>query len=123
MLAPRKVGLVRHQFNSIAGFRLPALGCEVLFGHNRLQEDCIGAGAFDVCEDIELTVTATHSGPDADVIVQVYMQFLNASVPVPRLTLVQFDKLYNMTDGESRSVSLSVQPERRMVITNETYLR
>lgn len=68
-------------------------------------------------------MTVTHSGQTADVIVQVYMQFVNASVPVPRLTLVQFDKLYNMSDGESRSVPLVVQPERRMVVTNETFLR
>ena len=68
-------------------------------------------------------MNVTHHGPTADVIMQVYMQFVNASVPVPRLTLVQFDKLYNMTDGESRSIPLSVQPERRMVVANETYLR
>eukprot|EP01050_Picozoa_sp_SAG11_P033299 SAG11_NODE_11247_length_774_cov_0.862222_1_plen_68_part_00 len=41
-------------------------------------------GGVDVCGDIVLTVAVTHAGPTADVIVQVYMQFLNASVPVPR---------------------------------------
>ena len=68
-------------------------------------------------------MTATHSGPTADVVVQVYMQFMNASVPVPRLTLVQFDKIYNMTHGDSRIVAFSVKPERRMVISNDTFIR
>jgi len=116
-------------------------------------------GGVDVCGDINLTVTVEHTGPTADITVQVYMQFVNASVPVPRLTLVQFDKLYNVSDGaksasfelfdtkndqstktgsgqtwentkrdaifagEKRSVTLTVEPERRMIITNETFLR
>ena len=35
----------------------------------------------------------------------------NASVPVPRLQLVQFDKAYNVSAGESRAVELVVAAE------------
>ena len=81
--------------------------------------------AVDVCADIELTVDVTTAGAKTttDVVVQVYVQFVNASIPVPRLALVQFDKLYNMTAGEKRTVRLAVHPAQRVVITNETFVR
>jgi hypothetical protein len=44
-------------------------------------------------------------------------------VPVPRLQLVQFDKAYNVSAGESRAVELVVEPKWRAVITNETFVR
>jgi hypothetical protein len=56
--------------------------------------------SVDVCANIVLSVTVArgaYSLPAADVVVQVYLQHQNASVPVPRLQLVQFDKLYNMS--------------------------
>ena len=55
------------------------------------------AGAsVDVCANIVLRVTVareTDSPLTTDVVVQVYLQHQNASVPVPRIQLVQFDKL------------------------------
>lgn len=98
-------------------------GAGLSFGDTVFTGLQVPTGDVDVCGDINLTVAVTHSGPTADVIVQVYMEFLNASVPVPRLTLVQFDKLYNMSSGEKRTVTLTVQPERRVIITNQTFLR
>eukprot|EP01051_Picozoa_sp_SAG22_P012660 SAG22_NODE_1336_length_4698_cov_2.564688_2_plen_836_part_00 len=102
-----------------------------------------GGGAVDVCAPIELTVDVSTAGAKTattDVVVQVYLQFLNASVPVPRLALVQFDKLYNLTSGgggggdgggdgggrpggSKRTARLSVQPAQRVVITNQTFVR
>jgi hypothetical protein len=49
-----------------------------------LPHCALGTGGVDVCGDINLTVTVEHTGPTADITVQVYMQFVNASVPVPR---------------------------------------
>jgi hypothetical protein len=34
-----------------------------------------------------------------------------------------FTKVYNMTDGESREIKLTVEPEQRVVITDETFIR
>ena len=98
-------------------------GAGLSYGESVFSGLVAPTGGVDVCGDINLTVTVEHTGPTADITVQVYMQFVNASVPVPRLTLVQFDKLYNVSDGEKRSVTLTVEPERRMIITNETFLR
>jgi len=76
-----------------------------------------------VCENLHVSVSVTHTGPPGDVVVTAFLEFLNASVPVPNLALVAFTKAYNMTDGETRVVSLTVEPEQRAVITNETYER
>merc|ERR1712060_704710 len=70
-----------------------------------------------------LTVNLRHEGPTADVIVQAYMSFVNASVPVPKIQLVAFTKEYNVSDGEQRSVTLSVAAARRAIITNEPFVR
>ena len=98
-------------------------GSVLSYGNTSFHSLVAPAGSVDVCRDIELSVTVSHEGPKADVVVQVYMQHLNASVPVPRLQLVQFDKLYNMSSGEQRQVKLVIASARRVIITNETFLR
>jgi hypothetical protein len=76
-----------------------------------------------VCAPLPVSVHLTHAGPTGDVVVTVFMEWLNASVPVPNLALVAFTKVYNMTDGESREIKLTVEPEQRVVITDETFIR
>lgn len=42
---------------------------------------------------------------------------------MPNIALVAFEKVYGMTDGETRRISLQVEPEERAVVTDETFIR
>eukprot|EP01043_Picozoa_sp_COSAG02_P035426 COSAG02_NODE_2536_length_8579_cov_4.816863_9_plen_100_part_00 len=42
---------------------------------------------------------------------------------MPNIALVAFKKVYKMADGETRRVSLRVEAEERVVVTNETFIR
>ena len=66
---------------------------------------------------------AVAGGPRVDFITHAFLQFRNASVPVPRVALVDFSKAYNLSAGDDRTVELVVDAERRAVITNESFVR
>ena len=42
---------------------------------------------------------------------------------MPNIALVAFEKVYGMTDGETRRISLQVEPEERAIVTDETFIR
>ena len=73
--------------------------------------------SVDVCAVIRLSVDVTHQGPAGDVVLHAFLRFENATVPVPKVALVDFAKAYNMTDGETRTITMELDPERRAVIT------
>ena len=66
---------------------------------------------------------AVAGGPTVDFITHAFLQFRNASVPVPRVALVDFSKAHNLSAGDDRTVELVVDAERRAVITNESFVR
>ena len=56
---------------------------------------------------------AATGGPAVDFITHAFLQFRNASVPVPRVALVDFSKAHNLSAGDDRTVELVVDAERR----------
>ena len=83
----------------------------------------VAPASLDVCAELELRVQLEHRGAAGDVPVLVFMSFHAPSVPVPNIQLVAFNKAYNMTDGERRTLSLTVGAAHRAVITNATFVR
>ena len=49
---------------------------------------------------------AATGGPAVDFITHAFLQFRNASVPVPRVALVDFSKAHNLSAGDDRTVEL-----------------
>ena len=71
---------------------------------------------------IDVSMAAT-GGPAVDFITHAFLQFRNASVPVPRVALVDFSKAHNLSAGDGRTVELVVDAERRAIITNGSFVR
>lgn len=70
-----------------------------------------------MCATIRLSVDVRHTGTTGDVVLHAFLTFQNASVAVPRVALVDFAKAYNVSNGETRTISMAVEPERRAVIS------
>ncbi|KAG9492848.1 hypothetical protein GDO78_001032 [Eleutherodactylus coqui] len=74
------------------------------------------------CETLDLSVQVKNSGlRTGDEVIQVYMSWSNASVPVPRWQLVGVQRVTIPPSG-SVKVSLSVLPRQRAVWTNHWIL-
>ncbi|XP_056413136.1 uncharacterized protein LOC130356112 isoform X2 [Hyla sarda] len=75
-----------------------------------------------LCESLDLSVQVKNSGSrTGDEVIQVYMSWTNASVPVPRWQLVGVNRVTIPLNG-SVKVSFSVLPRQRAVWTNNWIL-
>eukprot|EP00920_Eleutheroschizon_duboscqi_P014567 GHVT01033825.1.p1 GENE.GHVT01033825.1~~GHVT01033825.1.p1 ORF type:complete len:1068 (-),score=142.25 GHVT01033825.1:6749-9952(-) len=72
--------------------------------------------AVEPCENIEVEVTVHNNGKyDAHEIVQVYVQQLGSTAPVPRLRLADFQRVF-IPQGQHKTVKLLVTPISRIVV-------
>ncbi len=71
------------------------------------------------CESVDLSVDVRNTGKLAgDEVVQIYLKNLEATVPVPKYTLVGFKRIH-LQPGENRTVNFSVPSDAFSVINEE----
>ena len=75
------------------------------------------------CDTITVTATLTNAAgaPAGAEVAQLYISIVGASVPVPRLQLVNFDKLV-LAPGESAPLSLTILPEDHAIMRAGDFL-
>lgn len=91
------------------------------FNYSKLMINSTSApqDAFAACDVIGITVDVTNTGSViADEVVQVYLNQPSASMPVPRIRLAAFERVYQIAPGTTRTVTLAVWPEWHSVVGN-----
>ena len=69
------------------------------------------------CDDMKVSVTVMNTGSrDGDEVVQLYVKQPHASVPVPQVRLVDFERV-TIPQGQSKTVELTIRPEFHSIIT------
>ncbi len=77
--------------------------------------------SLEPCDVLGITVTVTNVGQrDGDEVVQAYLKHINASVPVPRLRLAAFERVF-VPAGKSVVVQLSVTPETHVAVLDNGF--
>ncbi len=72
---------------------------------------------IDPCETFHVTVTVTNTGNrDGDEVVQLYAKQPYASVKVPRVRLVAFERIVAIKSGQSVTISLEVRPDSHTAV-------
>jgi len=70
----------------------------------------------NLCDNIDVSVTITNIGPrDGDEVIQLYLSQPDATVPVPKIRLVDFNRIF-IKSGESKDIKLMIQPRYRTVV-------
>ena len=79
-----------------------------------------GNTLLNACDLINMSVLVTNTGNyDGDEVVQLYLTQPNATVPVPRVRLADFERV-SINKGESEMVYLSVTPKFHSVVYNSS---
>jgi beta-glucosidase len=72
------------------------------------------------CESVDMSVDVKNTGKLAgDEVVQIYLSNLNATVPVPKYTLVGFKRI-NLLPGDVKTVKFSIPSEAFSIINEES---
>eukprot|EP01104_Vermistella_antarctica_P017227 TRINITY_DN6074_c0_g1_i1.p1 TRINITY_DN6074_c0_g1~~TRINITY_DN6074_c0_g1_i1.p1 ORF type:complete len:949 (-),score=113.70 TRINITY_DN6074_c0_g1_i1:185-2626(-) len=80
----------------------------------------VNSTVVDPCSSIGVSVVVTNTGLwDGDEVVQVYVQQPQATVPVPNIRLVDFERVH-INAGETVTVHLTITPSFHSVVYNST---
>ena len=81
----------------------------------------LNTSSLGPCDVLGISVTVTNTGKrDGDEVVQAYLKQINASVPVPRLRLAAFERVF-VPRGKSVVVQLSATPETHSAVLDNGF--
>ena len=81
----------------------------------------LNTSSIHPCDVIGLNVTVANTGKvDGDEVIQVYAKQPDATVPVPRVRLVAFERVF-VAAGSSATVELAVVPETHTAVLDNSF--
>lgn len=87
------------------------------FAYSNLQ---LSSSSIQTCQSVNISVQVKNTGSTtSDEVVQVYLSNKSAKVPVPRWSLIGFERVKHLQPGQTRTVHFGITPEQLSVVLDD----